>query len=247
METSNDKEFFFKLIKSVQDRPCLYEKKHFNYYNRKKRDEAWQEVAAECNRSASDCKARWKLLRERFCKHIRSLGAYSLLATNASDTKKWDYYKEMLFLKESIVPRRSCKEKEMSSSLDEPTINEVFINVNSMAEEEETCSLNSDVTNRAKLIYEYQNKSPAVDLQILKVERLSEAHSLNSRESERTVINSTTAPCDTPKMVIADNMIDELFAKNIATLMRELPIEIKDRFQANMYAEVFRLRASYLY
>lgn len=54
----------------------------------------------------SECKARWKLLRERFCKQMKRADGFMLIGNGETDENEWEYYKEMIFLKESIVPRR---------------------------------------------------------------------------------------------------------------------------------------------
>ncbi|CAD7013456.1 uncharacterized protein LOC101452077 [Ceratitis capitata] len=235
-------EFYLRLIRGVRANPCLYEKNHKYYYNRNKRNEAWQEVAAQSGRPENECKARWKLLRERFCKQMKRTEGLVALDGSDSDNNDWEYYKELVFLRDSIIPRRSRKGKDESCSLEEPTINEVFINVGALSEDE-SCSSNSLFTKCTKRSLESSNKSSEFDLAPLKIERMvmdSDFH-----KSEKDEIKSSTYKDNNQSTALSDNSIDDLFVKNIAYLMRELPIEVKDRFQADMYAEVYRLRAQY--
>ncbi|XP_054737587.1 uncharacterized protein LOC129244030 [Anastrepha obliqua] len=238
-----ENEFYFKLISAVREHPCLYEKNHPHYYNRNKRNAAWQEVSAASDRSGSDCKARWKLLRERFCKQMKRTGGYFSMSTDPTDTHEWEYYNEMLFLKESIIPRRSYKDKDIISSLDEPTINEVFINANTITEDE-TCSSNSNLSKCTKPSVE-SHKTTTFDLAPLKIERITDVNLRHYHNSEKPESKTATVKCNTPVGGETDISIEELFVKNIANLIRDLPIEVKDRFQADMYTEVFRLRAQY--
>lgn len=48
-----ESEFYLKLIKAVREKPILYEKNHKNYYNRNKRNEAWQDVANQTDRQGA--------------------------------------------------------------------------------------------------------------------------------------------------------------------------------------------------
>ncbi|XP_014101525.1 uncharacterized protein [Bactrocera oleae] len=235
-----ESEFYLKLIKSVREKPILYEKSHKNYYNRTKRNEAWQDVSNQTDRSVSECKARWKLLRERFCKQMKRADGFMLIGNGETDENEWEYYKEMIFLKESIVPRRSHREKDLSSSLEEPIINEMFINVNAITEDESNSS-NSNLSKCTKRSFE-SNKSAGFDLAPLKIERIMNTDILNSNKYES---KRSTANCNKQIGTAMEDLADELFVKNIANLIRDLPIEIKDRFQADMYTEVYRLRGLY--
>ncbi|XP_017487763.1 PREDICTED: uncharacterized protein LOC108376095 [Rhagoletis zephyria] len=235
-----ESEFYFKLIYAVRDRPCLYAKTHLHYYNRVKRNEAWQEVGAATGRPGSDCKARWKLLRERFCKQMKRADGYFSSDTDPFNAHEWEYYKELLFLKESIVPRRSRLGKCVRSSSEEPAMNEVFINVNAIAEED-SCSSHSSYSNSCEI----PNKTSKFDLAPLIIERETDADLGDYDNPEKLQNKSVSTKSSTPVSGDTDNTIEELFVKNIANLIRDLPIEVKDRFQAGMYAEVFRLRAQY--
>uniref|UniRef100_A0A034WBL5 Transcription factor Adf-1 n=1 Tax=Bactrocera dorsalis TaxID=27457 RepID=A0A034WBL5_BACDO len=235
-----ESEFYLKLIKSVREKPILYEKNHKNYYNRNKRNDAWQDVANQTDRAVSECKARWKLLRERFCKQMKRADGFMLIGNGETDENEWEYYKEMIFLKESIIPRRSHKEKDLSSSLEEPIINEMFINMNAITEDESNSS-NSNLSKCTKRSLE-SNKSPGFDLAPLKIERIMDTDFYNSNIYEN---KRSSTKCNKQIGAVTEDLGDELFVKNIANLIRDLPIEVKDRFQADMYTEVFRLRGLY--
>ncbi|XP_036336305.1 uncharacterized protein LOC118746569, partial [Rhagoletis pomonella] len=182
--------------------------------------------------AGSDCKARWKLLRERFCKQMKRADGYFSSDTDPFNAHEWEYYKEMLFLKESIVPRRSRLGKCVRSSSEEPAMNEVFINVNAIAEED-SCSSHSSYSNSCE--------TPIITI----IERETDANLGDHDKPEKLQNKSVSTKSSTPVSGDTDNTIEELFVKNIANLIRDLPIEVKDRFQAGMYAEVFRLRAQY--
>ncbi|XP_049302969.1 dynein axonemal heavy chain 7-like [Bactrocera dorsalis] len=52
-----------------------------------------------------ECKHRWKLLRERFCKEMKRLEAPS--GSGMSYLEEWRFLKPLMFLKDSVTPRRT--------------------------------------------------------------------------------------------------------------------------------------------
>lgn len=146
----------------------------------------------------------------------------------------------MQFTLNHTIVFRSHREKDLSSILEEPIINEMFINMNAVTEDGSNSS-NSNLSKCTKRSFE-SNKSPGFDLAPLKIERIMDTDFHNSEKYET---KRSKANCNKQIGAVTADLGDELFVKNIANLIRDLPIEVKDRFQADMYTEVFRLRGLY--
>ncbi|XP_039969687.1 transcription factor Adf-1-like [Bactrocera tryoni] len=121
----DDECFIQNLIESVEKYKCLYEKKNAFYFNRVNKDKAWKAIAELCGKSDLECKHRWKLLRERFCKEIKRLEAPS--GSGMSYLEEWRFLKPMMFLKDSVTPRRTRDNAEANadSILDSSTCDSV--------------------------------------------------------------------------------------------------------------------------
>ncbi|XP_039969077.1 transcription factor Adf-1-like [Bactrocera tryoni] len=96
--------FIQNLIDSVEKKKCLYVKRDAFYFNRTNKDKVWKAIAELCGKSDLECKHRWKLLRERFCKEIKRLEAPS--GSGMSYLEEWRFLKPMMFLKDSVTLRR---------------------------------------------------------------------------------------------------------------------------------------------
>ncbi|XP_026725355.1 uncharacterized protein LOC113492199 isoform X2 [Trichoplusia ni] len=87
------------LIKEVEKRPILYDKSVSGFNKTKLRDDAWKEVQESLNVSESECKKRWRSLRDSFIKLQRTHGGRT----------RWPYHQAMRFLLPHIEPKDSGK------------------------------------------------------------------------------------------------------------------------------------------
>ncbi|XP_068632127.1 uncharacterized protein [Battus philenor] len=76
------------LIKEVEKRPILYDKSVSGFNKTKLRDDAWKEVQDALHVSESECKKRWRSLRDSFIKLQRTHGGRT----------RWPYHHAMRFL-----------------------------------------------------------------------------------------------------------------------------------------------------
>ncbi|XP_058981080.1 transcription factor Adf-1 [Musca domestica] len=88
-----------KLIESVRNCPCLYDKTHKDFKDREKKRRAWIEVANNLDVDETIAMKRWGNLRERFSKEIRN-------PQNTSGSgKQWALLESLQFLRSHIISR----------------------------------------------------------------------------------------------------------------------------------------------
>ncbi|KAF9407480.1 hypothetical protein HW555_012509 [Spodoptera exigua] len=101
------------LIKEVEKRPILYDKSVSGFNKTKLRDDAWKEVQQSLHVSESECKKRWRSLRDSFIKLQRTHGGRT----------RWPYHQAMRFLLPHIETKDngaiSKKEAEDSDAEEE--------------------------------------------------------------------------------------------------------------------------------
>ncbi|KAL4710801.1 hypothetical protein ACJJTC_009350 [Scirpophaga incertulas] len=89
-----DKETNQLLIEQVQSYPAIYDKndkEHRNYYHKYK---CWENISAEVRLSVSECKKKWKCLRDQYNKKIKEAGGITAARMNST----WEYMNLMAFL-----------------------------------------------------------------------------------------------------------------------------------------------------
>ncbi|XP_073842009.1 uncharacterized protein [Musca autumnalis] len=84
--------FEFQLISEIERRELLYNQSHANYRNKRLKAKAWREIANKTGRPTEQCITRWKSLRDRFARDLRTI--------NTSD---WKYFNVLSFLKPHII------------------------------------------------------------------------------------------------------------------------------------------------
>ncbi|XP_037964876.2 transcription factor Adf-1 isoform X1 [Plutella xylostella] len=86
------------LIKEVEKRPILYDKSVSGFNKTKLRDDAWKDVQEALNvtgcSTESECKKRWRSLRDSFIKLQRTHGGRT----------RWPYHQAMRFLLPHVEP-----------------------------------------------------------------------------------------------------------------------------------------------
>ncbi|XP_013199642.1 transcription factor Adf-1 [Amyelois transitella] len=100
------------LIREVEKRPILYDKFVVGFNKTKLRDDAWKEVQDSLNVSESECKKRWRSLRDSFIKLQRTHGGRT----------RWPYHQAMKFLLPHVEPKGelgSSKKDEDSDAEEE--------------------------------------------------------------------------------------------------------------------------------
>ncbi|XP_075973189.1 uncharacterized protein LOC142974630 [Anticarsia gemmatalis] len=94
------------LIKEVEKHPILYDKSVSGFNKTKLRDDAWKEVQEALNVSESECKKRWRSLRDSFIKLQRTHGGRT----------RWPYHQAMRFLLPHIEPKENASKKDADDS-----------------------------------------------------------------------------------------------------------------------------------
>ncbi|XP_036341893.1 transcription factor Adf-1-like [Rhagoletis pomonella] len=124
------------LIKAVRQYPCLYDR---SSRQSEKSPEitkrCWRSVAMETGETIERCQNRWKSLRDRYVREIK---------TDASSD--WRHMEDLNFLQDCITIRKnyssnsSAKSRDTTRTLKEESQDENFYNNDSFASEEEPCN-----------------------------------------------------------------------------------------------------------
>ncbi|XP_046809189.1 uncharacterized protein LOC111674875 isoform X2 [Lucilia cuprina] len=201
--------FVVNLIANVEKKKCLYDKSDPFYFNRNIKEKSWNEIGEKCSKSGEDCKHKWKLLRERFCKELKKMENSS---GSEMSKAEWKFMQPMLFLKDFLAPRRTyynVKHEDIETGFEQATCSE-----DSLLE-----PLMSFPTPPKKSMHTPDSLCQKFGETLENIER-SLAVSIEQK-------NETT---------------DESFMKTVLCLMRDLPLDKKDEFQAGVMQELYRLR-----
>ncbi|EAT39109.1 AAEL009056-PA [Aedes aegypti] len=77
-------EFNISFVKLVEAHPCLYDTTTDDYYRGHVQDQAWSSIARTIGPTVTvkECKARWRNLRGRFTKHLKSYASADPVENN---------------------------------------------------------------------------------------------------------------------------------------------------------------------
>uniref|UniRef100_A0A1I8NXE5 MADF domain-containing protein n=1 Tax=Stomoxys calcitrans TaxID=35570 RepID=A0A1I8NXE5_STOCA len=87
------------LISLVSQEQALYNPKHENYRNTQRKDMKWKEIADNVGWEDTQCKAKWKAMRDQYCRELKRS------KFNAKANVKWKYFKELDFLRPYALAR----------------------------------------------------------------------------------------------------------------------------------------------
>ncbi|XP_001352968.3 putative uncharacterized protein DDB_G0287113 isoform X1 [Drosophila pseudoobscura] len=86
------------LLSLVSQQQCLYNPKHPHYRSTKSKDEKWAEIGGQVGWSDTQCKGKWKALRDQYCRELKR-------AKTCAKPVKWKYFKELDFLRPYALAR----------------------------------------------------------------------------------------------------------------------------------------------
>ncbi|XP_034483119.1 bromodomain-containing protein DDB_G0280777 [Drosophila innubila] len=87
------------LISLVSQEQALYNPKHQLYRSTKSKDEKWSEIGVHVGWTDAQCKAKWKAMRDQYCRELKRAKA------NTKGNVKWKYFKELDFLRPYALAR----------------------------------------------------------------------------------------------------------------------------------------------
>ncbi|KAL1493833.1 hypothetical protein ABEB36_009519 [Hypothenemus hampei] len=100
------------LISEVQTRNLLWNKRNPRYKDRLTVDKEWDNVSERTGMTSieEEAKRKWRNLRDQFIKELKKIPkAKSGCSQDCSATysRKWQYFTNLLFLKDSVTPRNT--------------------------------------------------------------------------------------------------------------------------------------------
>ncbi|XP_030368995.1 uncharacterized protein LOC115620030 [Scaptodrosophila lebanonensis] len=87
------------LISLVSQEQLLYNPKHQHYRSTQRKDEKWNEIGCHVGWTDAQCKAKWKAMRDQYCRELKRAKA------SAKVNVKWKYFKELDFLRPFALAR----------------------------------------------------------------------------------------------------------------------------------------------
>ncbi|XP_050311195.1 uncharacterized protein LOC126746843 [Anthonomus grandis grandis] len=95
------------LIASVYKKCPIWDKKSKLHSNRNVVDKCWKEIAEEMKEDENKLRKKWKYIRDQFSVELGKFPPpRSGDAANDTPTSKWPYFKLLLFLKDTVMPRK---------------------------------------------------------------------------------------------------------------------------------------------
>lgn len=103
------------LISLVSQEQALYNPKHEFYRNTHRKDSKWLEIADTIGWTESQCKSKWKAMRDQYCRELKRS------KFNMKAIVKWKYFKELEFLRPFALsrnyrPRSTNKNENLTGS-----------------------------------------------------------------------------------------------------------------------------------
>ncbi|XP_065360346.1 uncharacterized protein LOC135954196 [Calliphora vicina] len=257
-----------KLIKEVRCRTILYDLGHSDYTKLKKKEYAWREVAAKVNLSESECKKRWKGLRDSYkrCKRMQQASGSS----GETSKRKWRYFETLKFLDNVKRSRPNSKYNELYCNDDAI---QLFVDNSSNSskhhiiykeESEDYQNYNENITdkeiqltskfcdNNEESEHEEITSEPAKKIETLP--QIADdpiycnnyfTHNVTSDDNEdvNRVDKSASDLCDNisnllEKYIQTEEDDNDLFLKMIGKKMKSLPLTVKYRLQERFLKEV---------
>ncbi|XP_026741245.1 uncharacterized protein LOC113503463 [Trichoplusia ni] len=92
-----------KFISMVYANKCLWDQSDATYLLRDHQNKAWRQISEEIGSPIPDLKRKWRGLRDTFVKELRKLkSSQSDPSTDVKPESKWAYFKNLLFLYNTI-------------------------------------------------------------------------------------------------------------------------------------------------
>ncbi|XP_050293856.1 uncharacterized protein LOC126734324 [Anthonomus grandis grandis] len=88
----------------------VWNKKYHRYKDRIAVDKEWDEISISTGLAKDDAKKKWRNLRDQFTKELKKISkprSGDPKEFVASYSRKWQYFANMLFLKDTLIPRNT--------------------------------------------------------------------------------------------------------------------------------------------
>ncbi|CAG9856307.1 unnamed protein product [Phyllotreta striolata] len=149
------------IIEFVKKYPILYDLKHDDYKNIRKKEKIWNEIGNELNENGEDIRKKWKNLRDTYAKYIRCTNSKA-----GNTTKKWLWAEQMKPFRPYVAyPKTSSNISDINST-------------NSVLEE-------TEIESNVKFETELAN------FENLDIENLDIVENMDPLETNQRVLNAT--------------------------------------------------------
>ncbi|XP_039276093.1 transcription factor Adf-1-like [Nilaparvata lugens] len=114
------------LIELIRQHPPLYNAQLDSYRDEHLKDNIWKSIAESINKTDSECRKKWKLIRDSYNRYKRKQKQSTGSAAPAKNSK-WQFYERLRFLENTPSERQSCtsveQEQQSSASVEKEVTN----------------------------------------------------------------------------------------------------------------------------
>ncbi|XP_046389705.1 uncharacterized protein LOC124158590 [Ischnura elegans] len=107
-----------KLTEKVRDHPALYDLHHPLYRDIRVKDNIWKEIAEYVRRPVTDCKKRWKNIKDTYDRRKRARSPTGSAAAPDMKRKKWQLKEKLSFLQSTEAPRKTISNEKDTADVE---------------------------------------------------------------------------------------------------------------------------------
>ncbi|XP_056633554.1 transcription factor Adf-1-like [Diorhabda sublineata] len=114
------------LIELIRQHPPLYNAQLDSYRDENLKNNIWKSIAESINKTDSECRKKWKLIRDSYNRYKRKQKQSTGFAAPAKNSK-WQFYERLRFLENTPSERQDCtsieEEQQSSASVEKEVTN----------------------------------------------------------------------------------------------------------------------------
>ncbi|XP_031337380.1 mastermind-like domain-containing protein 1 [Photinus pyralis] len=231
-----DEELLINLVEKYSE---LYDVNDSKYHDQARKENIWEEIAAEMQKPARECKKRWSTLRDCYRRALKAQQSKS--GDGAKAHREWRFQQQMSFLRGFLPERQQLSNVEIETAGANDTEREEQERVNSptdyvqQSESDESSTSSRPQSTHSAVSIVGKRKSN-------KNQPLTTAHVLQSYLAEKRTKNTPLATAHSPQP------LKKFFASiedTVSTFPLETQLDIKSKiFNIVHQAELSLLRHS---
>ncbi|RZF34828.1 hypothetical protein LSTR_LSTR011215 [Laodelphax striatellus] len=105
-----------ELIYKVYKSPPIWDKRIKDHSNRGIVDDCWKKISTAMEIEEHLLKKKWKYLRDQFATEYYKKNEGQSNSSDSANVQKWQYFNQLLFMKDVIKPRRSLRNHSPASN-----------------------------------------------------------------------------------------------------------------------------------
>ncbi|KAJ8728928.1 hypothetical protein PYW07_006624 [Mythimna separata] len=241
------------LIELIRQHPPIYDARLDSYRNENLKDNIWMSIAESINKTDSECRKKWKLIRDSYNRYKRKQKSSTGSAAPAKNSK-WQFYERLRFLENTSSERPSSTSVDQEQQSSTSVVQEVT-NTSSEVGHEDTPSVAADASVHNTISRELVEPVPGTSTQERSIpqskssEKSTSKNTKRKRQKEDEFIKfmkdrheSRNSTLESLKCQGRESFDDiSTFTKHIETMLRKLSA----RSRAMAKTEIFNIISKY--